>query len=75
MGAVMPLSNIWLFYNRHGEWGLKINGKWEVAKHVSVTIPMVGVMRAGASPNCYLKGRGVVIRRGQSVYLCPQEPA
>lgn len=62
-------SEIWVFYEGHGQWGLKVHGKWEKAKHVSICIPMVGVMRPGASPNCYLKGFGRVVREGESVTL------
>ena len=60
---------IWLFYEGEGMWGLRINQRYEKAKNVIVLMPMRGVMRPGASPNCYLQGKGVVVRRGETAIL------
>lgn len=51
---------IWVFYNRQGEWGLRLNGKYTICKTLDIRIRMRGRMRAGASPNAYLAGEGVV---------------
>lgn len=68
-GAKQGPSVIWLFYEGHGLWGLREHRKYTTAKSVLVQIPMRGMLRRGASPNCYLSGKGIVVRRGEMAIL------
>lgn len=53
------MHTIWLFYEKPGLWGLKVDGKFETADRVTLrAASMRARMRAGASPNAYLYGRG-----------------
>jgi len=62
------MHTIWLFYEKPGLWGLKVDGTFETADKVSLLgVYLQGKMRPGASPNAYLYGRGGIVRARTSV--------
>ena len=71
----MKEQEIWLFCERPGVWGLRVDGVWWEVSSVDVLMPMASRHRSPRDtdeleyPRAYLEGHGVAHRVGNHVYL------
>lgn len=76
----MNRQHIWLFYERPGVWGLKVDGHWWEASGIIVDMPLFGMMREAqladelVYPTAYLSGFGYACRHPSGTVILQEIP-